>query len=95
MLIDTRSLDAQEALDIGLITDIAQQEVWADRVEALQGRSETLPKFASQAMFDLTLPDTRDQDMATFVVTAGCPGLKARIQAYGAAVAVARKQRSG
>lgn len=91
MLIDTRSLDAQEALDIGLITDIAQQEVWADRVEALQGRSETLPKFASQAMFDLTLPDTRAQDMAT----AGRPSLKPGIQAYGAAVAVARKQRSG
>lgn len=94
MLIDTRSVEAPEALAIGLISDIAPKEEWAEQVTSFQGRSTALPDYSSRAMFSLTLPDTRAQDIAAIVATAGRPGLKARIQAYGAVVAAARKQRT-
>lgn len=94
MLIDTRSLDAQEAAKNGLVSAIVPADDWAEQIENLKERSATLPEFANQAMFDLTLPDTRAQDMVAIVSTAGRPGLKARIQAYGAAVAAARKKRA-
>ncbi|MEO9650560.1 MAG: enoyl-CoA hydratase/isomerase family protein [Roseobacter sp.] len=93
MLIDTRGVDANDALDIGLISEIAGQDAWDDYVEGQIQRAVILPKFASTTMFDLTLPDTRAQDIASIVATAGRPGLKDRIKAYGAAVAAARKKR--
>ena len=94
MLIDTRALDAHEAHSIGLISKLVPADQWPTQIDQLRDRSVALPEFSSRAMFELTLPDTRAQDMAAIVATAGRPGLKSRIQAYGAAVAAARKNRS-
>jgi enoyl-CoA hydratase/carnithine racemase len=94
MLIDTRSVDAEQAMTTGLISEIKMQKDWAEQVKKLQDRSTVLSVTGSRALFDLTLPDTRAIDMAAIVATAGRPGLKARIQKYGASVAAARKQRT-
>ena len=93
MLIDTRSVAATEAHSMGLISQIALMDEWDAQVTQFAARSAVLPEFSSRAMFNLTLPDTRAEDIAAIVATAGRPGLKKRIQAYGAAVAAARKNR--
>ncbi|MEP2639672.1 enoyl-CoA hydratase/isomerase family protein [Roseobacter sp.] len=93
MLIDTRSVMANEAFNIGLTSATVTQENWAYEVKKQIERSRALPEFALSSMFDLTLPDTRDQDIAAIVATAGRPGLKDRIKTYAATVAKARKKK--
>lgn len=92
MLIDARSVHAEEALLIGLVSQVAEEDSWDATIAGFRKRSVSLPSFASRAMLDLTSQDTRTQDMAAIVATAGRPGLKDRIQTYGAAVAAARQQ---
>ncbi|MEP5759951.1 MAG: enoyl-CoA hydratase/isomerase family protein [Litoreibacter sp.] len=93
MLIDARSVDAEEALAIGLVSKLAAKDEWADQIADFKDRSMSLSRFANRTMLDLTVVDTRTQDMAAIVETAGRPGLKERIQNYSAAVAAAREQR--
>lgn len=93
LLIDTRQIDANEALSLGLVSGIAERDEWSGLVEAFRTRSRVLSDFASPHMLALTRTDTRAEDMAGIVATAGRPGLKARIEAYGASVAAARKTR--
>ncbi|MFK7762611.1 MAG: enoyl-CoA hydratase/isomerase family protein [Roseobacter sp.] len=93
MLVDARSVMADEALDIGLISKIVEQENWANEITNEIERCHTLPDFALSSMFDLTLPDTRAHDIAAIVATAGRPGLKLRIKTYAATVVNKRKKK--
>ncbi|MEP5730449.1 MAG: enoyl-CoA hydratase/isomerase family protein [Sulfitobacter sp.] len=95
LLIDTRRIAAEEALSIGLVSRVAAQSSWAEIIESQIRRSVILPRFSSSTMFGLTRPDTRAQDIASIVATAGRPGLNDRIKAYGTSVAAARQQRKG
>ena len=82
LLIDTRVLSADDSLSCGLATDVASQQEWPEIVEALHRRATALSPRALRHMLDLTTNDSRDDDIAAIVKTAGEPGLKRRVMAY-------------
>lgn len=73
MLIDTRRLDAQQALDIGLACSIAPVDDWPALTTAFTERSQSLSASAVSSMLALTRTDTREADLAAIVQTAGGP----------------------
>jgi len=88
-----RRIEATEASSLGLVTRIAAAEtVDADlesQAAALAIDAETVVRIHA-----LTVPDTREADMANLVASAARPGLKGRIVAYVAALR-ARKAEGG
>ena len=82
LLIDTRTLSAEECLASGLATDLAAAEQWPALLEDLQQRAGSLSPRALANMLQLTAGDTRDADIAAVVRSAARPGLKDRILAY-------------
>ncbi len=93
MLIDTRRLDAQQALEIGLASSVSPVDDWPAVTEKFVERSQSLPADAVTSMLALTRTDTRDADLAAIVQTAGRPGLKERISQYRTRVAASRAAR--
>jgi enoyl-CoA hydratase/carnithine racemase len=93
LLIDARTVTVKEALGIGLATDIADPENWTAIVDSSLQRAQMLPQNALRHMLDLTRVDTRAQDIAAIVHSAGRPGLKDRIIAYRNRVIAERKVR--
>ncbi|MEM7562709.1 MAG: enoyl-CoA hydratase/isomerase family protein [Pseudomonadota bacterium] len=91
LLIDTRILDADRALQWGLVTDIVDPEAWPSRQAEIFQRADTLTTEAVQQMFRITRQDTRTEDIADIVHSAGRPGLKERIMAYRKKVQSAKK----
>ena len=92
LLIDTRSLSAAEGLDCGLASDLASQQEWPALIDEIKQRTISLSSRALEQMLDLTSRDTRNEDIAAIVKTAGRPGLKGRISAYHDQVAAARNK---
>jgi enoyl-CoA hydratase/carnithine racemase len=90
LLIDTRELAAAESLSCGLASDLANPQEWPALVDELHQRASTLSTGALAQMLDLTSRDTRNDDIAAIVKSAGRPGLKARISAYRDQVAASR-----
>ncbi len=82
LLIDTKVLSAEESLACGLATDLASQEEWPALADRLKQRATALSPLAIKHMLDLTANDSRNDDIAAIVTTAGRPGLKDRIIAY-------------
>ena len=82
LLIDTRTLSAEECLARGLASDLAAAEQWPALLEDLQQRAGSLSPRALANMLELTAGDTRDADIAAVVRSAARPGLKDRILAY-------------
>ena len=82
LLIDTKVLPAADAEACGLATELAEPDAWPSLVDAAYQRASALPSRALRDMLDLTSVDTRDDDIAAIVATAGRPGLKDRIIAY-------------
>ncbi len=93
ILLDGRTVAAPEAKTLGLATDIVDQSDWSKTVNMLTTRAVQMPKFSTQHMRSLTTHDTRAQDIASVVATAGRPGLKDRILTYQLAVKEAREKR--
>ncbi len=93
ILLDGRTVLAQEAKTVGLATQIADQTEWPDKLDALAARTVQMSAFSTQQMRNLTTVDTRAQDIASVVATAGRPGLKGRILDYQRAVKEAREKR--
>lgn len=85
MLIDTRSVEADEAVAIGLASEQAEPDQWPSIQSRWAERAATLPPYASKEMLALTGEDTRALDLAAVASTAGRPGLKERIEAFRAA----------
>lgn len=92
LLIDTRVLSAEESLACGLATDLANQEEWPALVDRWQQRASALSPRALENMLDLTGSDSRNDDIAAIVKTAGHPGLKDRIIAYRDQVKASRNK---
>jgi len=90
LLIDTKVLSADESLACGLATDLAHQEEWPELVDGLKQRATALSPRATKHMLDLTANDSRNDDIAAIVKTAGRPGLKDRIIAYRDRVTASR-----
>lgn len=82
LLIDTRTITADKALEIGLVTELKDKSEWDDTIALLATRCSTLSPFGNANMLDLTATDTRHADIAAIVKTAGRPGLKDRIKSY-------------
>ncbi len=93
ILLNGRIVLAQEAKAVGLATQIADQTEWPDNLDALAARTVQMSAFSTQQMRNLTTVDTRAQDIASVVATAGRPGLRGRILDYQRAVKKAREKR--
>ena len=93
LLIDTKVLCADESLNCGLATDIASQQEWPGLIDELRQRSGALSPVALQNMLELTTSDSRNDDIAAIVNSAGRPGLKDRIIAYRDRIAASANER--
>ena len=82
MLIDTRSISAEQAREIGLASDLIEKEGWEDLVTTLAARARTLPTEATTNMLALTGSKNAELDLAALVRSAARPGLKARVEKY-------------
>ena len=82
MLIDTRSISAEQAREIGLASDLIEKEGWEDLVTTLAARARTLPTEATTNMLALTGSKSAVLDLAALVRSAARPGLKARVEKY-------------
>ncbi|NCW65759.1 MAG: enoyl-CoA hydratase/isomerase family protein, partial [Rhodobacteraceae bacterium] len=80
MLIDTRSISAEQAREIGLASDLIEKEGWEDLVTTLAARARTLPTEATTNMLALTGSKSAELDLAALVRSAARPGLKARVE---------------
>ena len=91
MLIDTQVITAEQGMSNGLVTEVVEQEGWPEQVSLLDKRSQNLSPRALENLFELTVPDTRDVDMAALVNSAAVPGLKQRILSYREKAIAAKK----
>ena len=82
MLIDTRSISAEKAREIGLASDLIGKEGWEDLVTTLGARARTLPTEATTNMLALTGSKNAELDLAALVRSTARPGLKARVEKY-------------
>ncbi|MEM7222146.1 MAG: enoyl-CoA hydratase/isomerase family protein [Pseudomonadota bacterium] len=82
LLIDTKTLPAAQALACGLVSEIVEADRWPALVAASLTRTRALPAKALADMLEITTQDTRSEDIAAIVTTAGRPGLKQRVMAY-------------
>lgn len=91
LLVDTRAVAAGPALDMGLATHVEEPADWPATIDTLHKRTRALPLNALHQMFGLTTGDTRAEDIAALVRTAGRPGLRERIMAYRERIIAAKK----
>ena len=82
MLIDTRSISAEQAREIGLASDLIEKEGWEDLVTTLAARARALPTEGTTNMLALTGSKNAELDLAALVRSAARPGLKSRIDKY-------------
>lgn len=82
MLIDTSTVEASQALKIGLASKLLPTEDWQPLIDASLQRCRGLSQSALRQMLELTCVDSTTEDLASIVATAGRPGLKQRILSY-------------
>lgn len=92
MLIDTKSISAEQALEMGLATDLVDKEDWDAFTHDLVARARALPPRATESMMALTrASDRAEHDLAALVRSAARPGLRTRIEDYRSRLMQARK----
>jgi enoyl-CoA hydratase/carnithine racemase len=91
MLLGSRAVAAEQALDLGLVHDIATEDHWPEAVARARDLAATLTSRSVADLMTLTAVDTRAADMAALVETASRPGLKQRMIAYRDAMPRTRK----
>lgn len=82
VLASSRDFDAEEALRMGFLTQIAERERWPDITTSVRTQSERLTGAVAAALREATLRDTRCEDMAALARSVSVPGLKERIRAF-------------
>ncbi|MBK1787806.1 enoyl-CoA hydratase/isomerase family protein [Prauserella cavernicola] len=75
-------LDAETALRLGLLTELADPSDWDGRRDALAERSGRLTTQARASFHRALTADTADADLAELVRSASVPGLRQRIQRF-------------
>lgn len=85
--IENRPVAAEEALALGLVDALAEQDAWEAIASDFVASYTHLTPGTVDALSDVTRPDTRDADMAALARSVATPGLKARIAAFRAAAA--------
>lgn len=82
VLAQSKILDPEEALRIGLLTGVADQDAWPDLVAEATDAASVLSASRLDRLLRLTTDDGRDADLAELARSVMEPGLKARISAY-------------
>lgn len=83
--IENRPIEASEAVDIGLVDELLEEDAWPDAIDAFSAAYTRLDGDTVAALADVTRPDTRDADMAALARSVAVPGLKDRIAAFRSA----------
>ena len=78
----SRTFDSESAQKLGFITRIAAQSEWPALIEAARETSAALTEPARARLYEQTVIDTRDADMAALAQSASVPGLKERIRIF-------------
>ncbi len=85
------AFDAHQALEMGFLTDVVDEQAW-DTIEERTIRSARHLSVQSRvALNQATIPDTREQDMAALRQSIEQAGLKRRIEIYVAEFVIGRK----
>lgn len=84
-LLESKRLDAQQAKAWGLVNRVADVSEWPEVRLHAQHLASTLPGSSITELLAMG-PDTRAEDMAALVNTAGRPGLQRRILDYTCAL---------
>lgn len=82
LLLTTRRFDARHALDIGLVQRIVEPARWHEVAVEAADSAVTLAPEAVAELLQITTPDTREDDLAALMRTAGRAGLRDRILRY-------------
>ncbi|MCP5152998.1 MAG: enoyl-CoA hydratase/isomerase family protein [Ectothiorhodospiraceae bacterium] len=82
LLESTRVFDTDEALELGFLTGVADEQAWPALIDAAAAAATSLPPEAHRTLLARTVPDTRDTDMAALVASVATPGLADRIRAF-------------
>ncbi|ETF01590.1 enoyl-CoA hydratase [Advenella kashmirensis W13003] len=83
ILSSTRTFEAGEALNIGLIQQVREPEDWQSLIEQAENNNAILSDVTRRNLYKVLYPDTEsDQNLAALVRSAAAPGLKERIRAY-------------
>lgn len=84
-----RRIDAGEAAALGLVQRLVEPDGLDGEIAGVAGRL-AIDAETARRIWSLTLPDTRDADMAALASSAARPGLGDRIAAYVAALNASR-----
>jgi enoyl-CoA hydratase/carnithine racemase len=83
LLETSRIFNADDALELGFLTDIQPAEDWASQIEKLAIDAGNLDGDAKTALLAATLDDSGlDNDLAALVRSAAKPGLADRMRAF-------------
>tara|TARA_Y100001934_G_scaffold273669_1_gene364362 strand:+ start:4342 stop:5088 length:747 start_codon:yes stop_codon:yes gene_type:complete len=91
ILVENRSFDAEQALEMGFLTGVADEPVWDILEERTAESARRLDPDVRAALNQATIPNTRAEDMAALRISVEQSGLKYRIQAYVAEFVTQRK----
>jgi enoyl-CoA hydratase/carnithine racemase len=90
LLANATRFDASRALALGFVQSVVPQADWSSVREEANLLASALPVDSLAELLSLTCPDTRAEDMAALVRTAGKVGLQRRILDYRRAAQAAR-----
>jgi len=83
ILSSTRAFKGDEALDIGFMQALQDQEQWPATIDEVQTTNAILPDITRKNLYNVLYSKTEsDQNLAALVRSAAAPGLKDRIRAY-------------
>ena len=74
--------DAQRALELGVLNALHAEAEWGALESQAAVVAHALPEVAQHALFERTVEETRDADLAALVRSVSAPGLRERIQAF-------------
>ena len=84
VLARSTNFTADEASAMGFIQQNGEQDTWPALVQAAADAAASLSAEATAALLRVTVPDTREADLAELVRSASVPGLKERLRRYRA-----------
>lgn len=82
ILLADATVDAEEALAIGLLTDLVEEDELLGKAERLVATQSDLSASATARILRLPSVDTSDADLAELVRSLSTPGLQGRIETY-------------
>lgn len=82
VLAQSKILETEEALRIGLLTQIADEDAWPEAVAQAAEAASVLSPSRLDRLLQLTTDEARDADLAELARSVMEPGLKDRISAY-------------